>query len=277
MEVDPVQQRTGDLLNVLLHLFVRAGALPGGVAPPAALAGIHGAHQLELGGEPQGAACPCHGDDAVLQGLTESLQHVPVKFRQLVQKQHAVVGQRDLAGPHQRPAAGQRGGGGGVVRGAEGPLGQQRVAGVRQSRHGPDAGGLQRFGTAQLRQDRGQPLGQHGFARAGGANQQKIMSTCRGDLQCPLYMLLSHHVLQVRQAGFLRLRYPDRGGGERGLVFQMGHQCAHVRNTVDGQALRQRCFGSVVRRDVQRPDTCLPGGQRHGQYTADAPQSTGET
>ena len=88
MEVDPVQQRTGDLLNVLLHLFVRAGALPGGVAPPAALAGIHGAHQLELGGEPQGAACPCHGDDAVLQGLTESLQHVPVKFRQLVQKQH---------------------------------------------------------------------------------------------------------------------------------------------------------------------------------------------
>ena len=103
------------------------------------------------------------------------------------------------------------------------------------------------------------------------------MSTCRGDLQCPLYMLLSQHVLQVRQAGFLRLRYPDRGGGERGLVFQMGYQCAHVRDAVDGQALRQRCFGSVVRRDVQRPDTCLPGGQRHGQYTADAPQGTGET
>ena len=277
MEVDPVQQRTGDLLDVLLHFFVRAGAFPGGMATPATLAGIHGAHQLELGGEPQGAACPCHGDDTILQGLTEGFQHVPVKFRQLVQKQHAVVGQRDLAGPHQRSTAGQRGGGGGVVRGAEGPLGQQRVAGVRQPRYGPDAGSLQRFGTAQLRQNRGQPLGQHRLARSGGADQQKIMSACRGDLQCTLYMFLSHHVLQVRQAGFLRLRYPDRGRGEERLVFQMGHQCAHVRNAVDGQSLRQRRFGGVVRRNVQRSDTCFTGGQRHGQYAADAPQSAGET
>ena len=89
MEVDPAQQRTGDLLDVLLHFFVRAGAFPGGMATPATLAGIHGAHQLELGGEPQGTACPCHGDDTILQGLTEGFQYVPVKFRQLVQKQHA--------------------------------------------------------------------------------------------------------------------------------------------------------------------------------------------
>ena len=163
------------------------------------------------------------------------------------------------------------------MRGAEGPLGQQRVAGVRQSRHGPDAGGLQRFGTAQLRQDRGQPLGQHGFARSGGANQQKIMPACRGDLQCPLYVFLAHDVLEVRQAPLLRCRGPHRSGGQGGFVFQMGHQCAHVRNAVDGQALRQRCFGSVVRRDIQRPDTCFTGGQRHGQYAADTPQSTGET
>ena len=73
MEVNAVQQRAGYFLNVFFHFLVRAGAPTGGVAPPAALTGIHGAHQLELGGEPQRPAGTGHGDNTILQGLTQRL------------------------------------------------------------------------------------------------------------------------------------------------------------------------------------------------------------
>ena len=64
-------------------------------------------------------------------------------------------------------AAGQGGGRSGVVGRAEGAAGQQRAARVRQPRHGPHAGGLQRLGPGHVRQDGGQALGQHGLSGAG--------------------------------------------------------------------------------------------------------------
>ena len=276
MEVDPVQQGAGDLLHILGHLPVRTGAPARGMPPPAAPAGVHGAHQLESGGQVQRPAGAGHGHGAVLQGLAQGLQHIPVELRQLVQEQYAVVGQGDLSRPQQRPAAGQGRGGGGVVRTAEGPAGQQRVLRVRQPRHGPDSGDGQRLLPAHIRQDGGQPLGQHGLARAGRADQQQVVAACRGDLQGPFGVFLPHHVPQVRAGGLVRLRRPRRGGGETRLPPQVARQSLHVRHTVDCEPFRQRGLGGIFRRDIQLLHAGVPGRQGHGQHAGDAPQRPGE-
>ena len=199
-----------------------------------------------------------------------------MELRQLVQKQHAVVGQGDLPRPQQRPASSEGGGGCGVVGTAEGAPGQQGVLRVRQPRHGPDAGDLQRLLPAHIRQDGGQPLGQHGLACAGGADQQQVVAACRGDLQGPPGIFLAHHIPQIRPGGLLCLRHPGRGGGEALLAPQVAHQRPHIRYAVDGEAACQRGLSGVLRRDIQLLHTGVPGCQGHGQHAGDAPQRPGE-
>ena len=114
-------------LHVLLHLLGRTGAAAGGVAVPAAAAGVHGAHQHEAAGQRQGAGGAGDGHKAVLQRLAQRLQRRLAELRQLVQKQHAVVGQGYLSRPGYPPAAGERHGGRRVVGAAEGARIHQRV------------------------------------------------------------------------------------------------------------------------------------------------------
>ena len=159
---------------------------------------------------------------------------------------------------------------------AEGPPGQQGVLRVRQSRHGPDAGDLQRLLPAHVRQDGGQPLCQHGLARAGGADHQQVVAAGGGDLQGPLHVLLAHHVPQVRHGAVVLPRRPRRSGGEGSLPPQVAHQGRHIRHPVDGEALRQGGLGGVLRRNEQLPHAGLPGRQGHGQHAGHAPQGPGE-
>ena len=65
---------------------------------------------------------------AVFQRLAEHFQRAAVELGQLVEKQHAVVRQADLARRGRRAAADQAGVADRVVRRAIGPRGQQRLA-----------------------------------------------------------------------------------------------------------------------------------------------------
>ena len=58
-----------------------------------------------------------------LERLPQHLEHVPAELRHLVEEQHAVVRQADLAGPRVLPAADERDVRDRVVRRAERPLG----------------------------------------------------------------------------------------------------------------------------------------------------------
>lgn len=87
VHIDAVQQGAGDAAQVALHLTVRAGAAAGGMAEPAAPAGIHGAHQHEPAGQGQGTGGTGDSHHTVLQRLAQGLQRRLVKLRQLVQKQ----------------------------------------------------------------------------------------------------------------------------------------------------------------------------------------------
>ena len=63
------------------------------------------------------------GDRVIFQRLAHHFQNVARKFRQLVQEEHAVMGQRNFAGARDCAAADQAGIGDGVVRRAERPRG----------------------------------------------------------------------------------------------------------------------------------------------------------
>ena len=58
---------------------------------------------------------------AVLQGLSQHLEHIAAEFGQLVEKEHAAVGQADLARTRDGAAPDEAGVADGVVRGPEGP------------------------------------------------------------------------------------------------------------------------------------------------------------
>lgn len=85
------------------------------------------------------------GDFAGFQRLAQRIEDGALELRKFVEEQHAKVGHRDLSGPDFQPAAGQRGDGGGVVRGAIG-AGAGNAAVLQRPGDRGDYRDFQRFG-----------------------------------------------------------------------------------------------------------------------------------
>ena len=107
------------------------------------------------------------------------------------------MGERNLAGPGVRAAADQRRHRGGMMGASERTPVCQRAA-------GEDAGDrmdhrhFEQFARRERGQDRGQPLGEHRFSRAGRAAHQKVMAAGRRHFERALGALLALDVAQVR-------------------------------------------------------------------------------
>lgn len=108
MQVDAFQQRPGDLAAVSLDRFGMAAAAARGIARPAARTGIHRGHQLEARREFALPRRARDGDDAGLQRFAQDFQRAAIPFGQFVEKEDAVVRQRDLARPRLCAAADDR-------------------------------------------------------------------------------------------------------------------------------------------------------------------------
>ena len=135
-----------------------------GVAEVAAGAGVHRGDQHDVGGEADRAGGAGDGDAAFLERLAQDLEDVLAELRQLVEEEHAVVGERDLAGAGDAAAADQAGVADRVMRGAERARGDQRAA-AHEAEDAVHARRLDRLFERQRRQDGGQALGQHGLSR----------------------------------------------------------------------------------------------------------------
>lgn len=97
VEVDAVKERTGDLGEIPLNL---GGATPTpmrGIREPATTTGIHGGDEEKAGGEAERALGAGDVDLARFQWLSEALQDIPVKLRQLIEKEHPVMRQGRLS------------------------------------------------------------------------------------------------------------------------------------------------------------------------------------
>ena len=174
------------------HLGLGAAAPAGGMAVPAALAGIHGGDQHEPAGKDLGAGDTGDLDPALLHGLPQDLQGLLVKLGQLIQKKDPVVGQGDLplAGAVSPPPArpimemvwwGARKGRW-VRRGSAlvvSPRTEWTWVASRASR------------SVRVGEDGGQPSGQHGFTRSRWADHSDVVAAGGGDLQSPLHRLLA--------------------------------------------------------------------------------------
>ncbi len=135
-------------------------------------------------------------DLAGLQRLAQGVERLGLELGQLVQEEHPVVGQADLARLDPDAAAGQGGHAGGVVRGAEGAGAIQRAFGDHPG-HGLHHRGLEQFRRGEGRQDAWQPLGQHRLAGTRRADEQQVVTPGGGDLEGAFGVLLALDVAQV--------------------------------------------------------------------------------
>ena len=93
VDVDAIEQGSGNLGHVALDHRRRAHALPRFVVEVSARAGIHRGRQHEARRKAERHGGAGDGDLAVFQRLAKHLQHIAGEFRQLVQKEQAIVGE----------------------------------------------------------------------------------------------------------------------------------------------------------------------------------------
>ena len=234
---------------------------------PAAFAGVHGAHEHEPAGVYRRSGGARDSYNAVLERLTHDLEHVPVVFGKLVEKQHAVVRERYLARLELRSARHGRGGER-VVRRAEGTLAQYGALFVRQTADAPDTGGLHRLLAAHVRQYAGETLGEHRLARARRADHEHVMSARGSDLKRTLDVFLPLYLGIVGEEQLFLARHGRLGGGDFLFAREMRQKLRNGMYGIDGEMVGVRRLARVARGDVQLPDAGLFRGERHGERAA---------
>ena len=276
VQINAVEQRPGNAAEVVLN-FARAAAAFGGHL--AVGRGVHCGDEHELRRERHRARRAADGDVAVLERLTHGFQNAAAEFGQFVQKQNAVMGQRNFAGRGVDVAAEQSCIACRVMRRAEGALRDERLLGLEQSGDAMDAGGLERFIQSKRRQDGAEPLGDHTFARARRADENQIVPARGSDFQRTLHGFLPLHFgevvlaigLMFKQRFCVHIRGRDgRGAGDEAC------RLAQIFHGDDLQAFNDRCLGRVIRRHQQTASPFRARAERHGQHTLHAPHFSGE-
>jgi len=159
-------------------------------------AGVHRCQELEPGGK-QGLASGARDRHATgLERFTQGFQDVAVELRQLVQKQHPVVCQRDFARarqhclrrPMQAPTR--------CVGRTKRPLAPSRGL-EPATRHRVDRSHFERLSLRERRQDAGKTCREHGFSGTRGPTIKTLWppaaatSSARFTCCCPLTSLKS--------------------------------------------------------------------------------------
>ena len=117
-----VAQRPGQTTAIRRDLRRAYIGRPAVVAAESARTRIHRRDEHEASGKHRGARCAGDRDATFLERLPQHLEDPAIELRHLVEEQHAVVRERDLAGPRNRTAADKRDVRDGVMRRAEGTL-----------------------------------------------------------------------------------------------------------------------------------------------------------
>ena len=160
-----------------------------------------------------------------------------------------------------------------------GPRADQAARVLEQSGHAVDARGFDGLLERHRRQDRGNALGQHGFAGAGRAQKDNVVAAGAGDFERALGALLAADVAQVHRI--------LRGFGEQGPRvdlhgrerFRRVHQVHRLRQRFDGvdlDAFHDGGFARVGLRHDQRADALLAHAQRRGERAAHRPHAAVE-
>ena len=142
-DIDPVKEWTGNSATIILHRHFRTSAPTGSIAVPAALAGIHGTHQHKFSRICHRAGHSGNRHASIFQGLAHHVQGIFPKFRQFIQKQHALVSHGYFTRLGVTSTTGKTGIGNGMVRRTERSAGYQRFFGCQHSHHRIDLADFQ--------------------------------------------------------------------------------------------------------------------------------------
>jgi hypothetical protein len=283
VDIDAIEERAADFCNVALDDRRSAVALTGPVVEIAAGAGVHGGGEHEGGGEGEGHGGAGDGNVTVFERLAQDFENVAGKLGELVEEEDAVVGEGDFAGAGNGAAADEARVGDGVVRGAERPLGNESGFGVEDTGDGVDLGGLEGFVESEGREDRGETAGEHGFAGAGRADHQNVVTTGGGDLEGALGGLLAANVGEV-EGEMLELvkdlsGFDFEGGCLNAAVAGLVEQVADLEEGLDGidvDALDDGGFAGVGFGDDEVFDAALAGGDGDGQHAGNGAEGAVE-
>ena len=231
----------GDPGSIARDLVGRAAALARVMAEVAAGARVHRGDELEARGKVGLARRARDGDAARLERLAQHFEHVAAELRQLVEEEHAVVRERDLAGTRRRAAAHERDGGSGVVRRAKGPhaeaLGMKDAA--REALHRRR---LERFLLGHRGQDAGNARREHGLARPRRPREEERVASGGGDFERALRVRLAAHVGEIGIDGI----HCNAGAvvfGERSHAREVRANVEQRARGQDLRAPRERGFG----------------------------------
>ena len=211
VHVEAVDERTRYAGLVAPYRFGQAPAALRAVAEVAAGAGVHRRDELETGRKLRLAGGAHDGDAPGLERFAQHVQDRTAELRELVQKEQAMVGERDLARPRRHASPDEPDRRDRVVGRADGPLApRSRVA--LEAAGGVDGHGLERLRFAHRREQSRQAVGEHGLAGAGRADHEHVVPAGGRDLEDPLGRLLTPH---VREVGSLDRKGVRHRGGER--------------------------------------------------------------
>ena len=148
------------------------------------------------------------------------------------------------------------------------PPRHQRLARREQSDDAVNLCRLQRLVQGQWRQDRWQPLGQHGFARTGRADKQRVVSASGGYFQCALHVFLAPDLGKIQ---VVVVRLVENFGdvhlyrGDFDFTFEKARGFAQILNGDDLQTFHDGGFGGVFRRNEHANPAVGARAQGDGQ------------
>ena len=107
VQVDPVEQRPRHLCLIIRSAARRACAGKARIPQMSASARVHRGDQLDAGWKRDVRIGACDADRPGLERLAQRIEHRALKFRELVEEQHAEMREADLARLHLEPACGK--------------------------------------------------------------------------------------------------------------------------------------------------------------------------
>jgi hypothetical protein len=160
----------------------------------------------------------------------------------------------------------------GVMRGAKGPHGAERLARLKHPGNAVDLGGFERLLERHGRKNGGQAPGEHGLARTGRADQEDVVPAGRGDLQSPLGGRLAADLTEVHRIRRALGHERRHVGLDRRQGFGAGEMVADLlqrARTAHLEAGDYGRLGQIVLRHQDGGTTRRARREGHGEGTTD--------
>ena len=163
VEINAIEERAGDFGAVVFDLTWATAALANGISEKPARTGIEDSNEKKTGLELQGSGRAGNGHLAIFERLTQHFESGTPIFREFIEKEDAIVSERDFARAWVGSATEEPDIRDGVMRSAEGTMGHETFAGIKKPGDGMYAGCFDRFLLADIRHDGRHSFGEHRF------------------------------------------------------------------------------------------------------------------